>query len=38
MTDLLAAPTDLEWQHAAHNYKPLPVTLSRGEGCWVFDT
>ncbi len=38
MTDLLAAPTDLEWQHAAHNYKPLPVTLTRGEGSWVYDT
>jgi ornithine--oxo-acid transaminase len=38
MTDLLAAPTDLEWQHAAHNYKPLPVTLSHGEGSWVWDT
>jgi ornithine--oxo-acid transaminase len=37
MTDLLAAPTDLEWQHAAHNYKPLPVTLTRGEGSWVYD-
>jgi ornithine--oxo-acid transaminase len=38
MTDLLHAATDLEWQHAAHNYKPLPVTLSHGEGCWVTDT
>lgn len=38
MTDLLASPVDLEWQHAAHNYKPLPVTLERGEGSWVFDT
>ncbi|MEY2426718.1 MAG: ornithine--oxo-acid transaminase, partial [Actinomycetota bacterium] len=38
MTDLLAAPTDLEWQHAAHNYKPLPVTLTRGDGSWVYDT
>ena len=38
MTDLLAAPTDLEWQHAAQNYKPLPVTLERGEGAWVWDT
>ena len=38
MTDLLATPVDLEWHHAAHNYKPLPVTLTRGEGSWVFDT
>lgn len=38
MTDLLSTPVDLEWRHAAHNYKPLPVTLARGEGSWVFDT
>ena len=38
MTDLLANPVDLEWQHAAHNYKPLPVTLHEGEGVWVTDT
>jgi ornithine--oxo-acid transaminase len=35
---LMTTPTDLEWQHAAHNYKPLPVTLSHGEGSWVWDT
>ena len=23
--------------HSAHNYKPLPVVLSRGEGVWVWD-
>ncbi|HKK08066.1 MAG TPA: aminotransferase class III-fold pyridoxal phosphate-dependent enzyme, partial [Gemmatimonadota bacterium] len=22
---------------SAHNYEPLPVVLSRGEGCWVWD-
>jgi len=22
---------------SAHNYAPLPVVLSRGEGCWVWD-
>jgi ornithine--oxo-acid transaminase len=22
---------------SAHNYKPLPVVLERGEGCWVWD-
>ncbi|HVV36735.1 MAG TPA: ornithine--oxo-acid transaminase [Acidimicrobiales bacterium] len=46
MSDVLAPATaggnvlatDLEWQHAAHNYKPLPVTLSRAEGAWVWDT
>ncbi len=31
-------PIELERQHAAHNYKPLDVTLARGEGSWVFDT
>ncbi len=24
--------------HAAHNYRPLPVVLARGEGAWVEDT
>jgi ornithine--oxo-acid transaminase len=24
--------------HAAHNYRPLPVVLTRGEGAWVWDT
>ena len=33
----LQSPVDLEREHAAHNYNPLPVTLSRGEGSWVFD-
>lgn len=28
----------LEKQHGAHNYKPLPVVLSKGEGVWVWDT
>jgi ornithine--oxo-acid transaminase len=37
VTDLLTTPVDLEWQHAAHNYKPLPVTLTHGEGSWVTD-
>jgi ornithine--oxo-acid transaminase len=23
--------------YSAHNYKPLPVVLERGEGCWVWD-
>ncbi len=22
---------------SAHNYKPLPVVIERGEGCWVWD-
>lgn len=24
-------------QYSAHNYHPLPVVLSKGEGCWVWD-
>lgn len=26
-----------EEQHVAHNYHPLPVVISRGEGAWVTD-
>lgn len=28
---------DLEQQYGAHNYHPLPVVLSRGEGVYVWD-
>jgi ornithine--oxo-acid transaminase len=28
---------DLEEEYGAHNYKPLDVVLSRGEGVWVWD-
>src|SRR5882672_4095644 len=28
---------ELENRHGAHNYHPLPVVLSRGEGVWLFD-
>lgn len=28
---------DLEEKYGAHNYHPLPVVLSRGEGCHVWD-
>jgi ornithine--oxo-acid transaminase len=28
---------DLEAQHGAHNYHPLPVVLTRGEGVFVWD-
>ncbi|MCE2495352.1 MAG: ornithine--oxo-acid transaminase [Flavobacteriales bacterium] len=28
---------DLENRHGAHNYHPLPVVLSRGEGVYVWD-
>ncbi len=29
---------DLEYKYGAHNYKPLPVVLDRGEGIFVWDT
>ena len=28
---------DLVDQYSAHNYAPLPVVISRGEGAWVWD-
>ena len=28
---------ELEDRYGAHNYKPLDVVLTRGEGCWVWD-
>src|SRR5512146_669692 len=28
---------EIEDQYGAHNYKPLDVVLSRGEGVWVWD-
>jgi ornithine--oxo-acid transaminase len=28
---------DVEHKHGAHNYKPLPVVLSRGEGIYLWD-
>ena len=28
---------ELEYQYGAHNYHPLPVVLSRGEGVFLFD-
>ena len=27
----------LEQEYGAHNYKPLDVVISRGEGVWVWD-
>lgn len=27
----------LERRHGAHNYEPLPVVLTRGEGVWLWD-
>ncbi len=41
MTQASASKTDLFLteadQFSAHNYKPLPVVLERGEGAWVWD-
>ncbi len=31
------SPIDLEAAHGAHNYHPLPVVLTRGAGCYLFD-
>lgn len=28
---------DTEWKYGAHNYKPMPVVLNRGEGVYVWD-
>lgn len=28
---------ELEYQYGAHNYKPMPVVLTRGEGVYVWD-
>ncbi|MEV4686280.1 ornithine--oxo-acid transaminase [Microbacterium sp. LWH3-1.2] len=33
MSQIIAA----EEEHVAHNYRPLPVVISRGEGAWVTD-
>ena len=41
MTEAIASRTqaflDQADQVSAHNYKPLPVVLERGEGCFVWD-
>ncbi len=33
----MSASIDLEAQYCAHNYHPLPVVLTRGEGVFVWD-
>ena len=33
----MSSTTDLETQYCAHNYHPLPVVLTRGEGVFVWD-
>ncbi len=45
MSDLLATPAALSSQdlialedrHGAHNYHPLEIVITRGEGVWVWD-
>jgi ornithine--oxo-acid transaminase len=37
MTTTVTNPLELELQHGAHNYHPLPVVLTEGEGSWVTD-
>src|ERR687894_2555176 len=32
-----ASAIELEDRHGAHNYHPLPIVISRGEGVWVYD-
>ncbi len=32
-----SAVIEIEDEHVAHNYHPLPVIISRGEGAWVTD-
>jgi ornithine--oxo-acid transaminase len=36
-TDITGAVIHAETEHVAHNYHPLPVVVSRGEGSWVTD-
>jgi ornithine--oxo-acid transaminase len=36
MTDVVT-PVQLEGAYGAHNYHPLPVLVSHGEGAWVWD-
>ncbi|MGZ8260699.1 MAG: ornithine--oxo-acid transaminase, partial [Caldimonas sp.] len=38
IADELALPAELERRYGAANYHPLPVTLQRGAGVWLFDT
>ncbi len=36
-TTLMSSTIELEDQYCAHNYHPLPVVLTRGEGVYVWD-
>src|SRR5580692_2917598 len=37
MTGRATELTRLRWEHAAHNYHPLPVVADEAEGAWVTD-
>jgi ornithine--oxo-acid transaminase len=37
MTTTASNPLELELQHGAHNYHPLPVVITEAEGSWVTD-
>lgn len=37
LTDHASHAAQLEQQYGAHNYHPLPVTLVKGEGVWLWD-
>ena len=37
MIDSSKRAIDLENKYGAHNYHPLPVVLSKGEGIYVWD-
>lgn len=39
MADILTSKKamDLEYKYGAHNYHPLPIVLSKGEGAKVWD-
>jgi len=37
MRDDRSGVAELEWRYGAHNYDPLPVTLVRGEGVYLWD-
>jgi ornithine--oxo-acid transaminase len=37
MTTTVTNPLELELRYGAHNYHPLPVVVTEGEGSWVTD-
>ena len=37
MTDVTSQAIQLAETYGAHNYHPLPIVLTHGEGVWVYD-